>query len=211
LETITSLQQVFDILNQHKLKVNIEKCTFMQPEVEVLGHKVSAEGLSPLDNKVKVIKEWKPPTSVHELRSFLGAIGYYRDFINEYAKIFAPLCSLLKKNQKFIWKSEQEESFKILKERLINAPILKFPNFEKEFIIRTDASYEGVGGVLLQKDDETGKEHPVHYVSRSLSKAEKNYGITDLEGTALIYCINKLKSYIMGNPIPTIVYTCKSI
>jgi len=114
---------------------------------------------------------------------------------------------LLKKNQKFIWKSEQEGSFKILKERLINAPILKFPNFEKEFIIRTDASYEGVGGVLLQKDDETGKEHPVHYVSRSLSKAEKNYGITDLEGTALIYCINKLKSYIMGNPIPTIVYT----
>jgi len=86
-EHLEHVRQVFDILNQHKLKVNIEKCTFMQPEVEVLGHKVSAEGLSPLDNKIKAIKEWKPPTTVHELRSFLGAIGYYRDFIDEYAKI----------------------------------------------------------------------------------------------------------------------------
>jgi len=89
----------------------------------------------------------------------------------------------------------------------MNAPILKFPCFEKEFIIRTDASYDGIGGVLLQKDDETGKEHPIHYVSRSLSKAERNYGIIDLEGAALIYCITKLKAYIMGNPITTIVYT----
>jgi len=68
-----------------------------------------------------------------------------------------------------------------LKEKLINAPILKYPSFNQRFIIRTDASYEGIGGVLLQEDLETKKEHPVHYISRSLSKAEKNYGITDLE------------------------------
>eukprot|EP00833_Pecoramyces_ruminatium_P004031 jgi/Orpsp1_1/1178063/evm.model.c7180000063880.1 len=163
-EHLEHIKQVLSILEEHKLKINIEKCSFMQSEVEVLGHKVSAEGLSPLDNKVQVIKEWKPPTNVHELRSFLGAIGYYREFIPKYSKTSAPLCSLLRKNVKYTWKNDQETSFNTLKERLINAPILKFPNFEKEFIIRTDASYDGFGGVLLQKDDESGKEHPIHYI-----------------------------------------------
>eukprot|EP00833_Pecoramyces_ruminatium_P006316 jgi/Orpsp1_1/1180348/evm.model.c7180000073047.1 len=130
-EHLEHIKQVLSILEEHKLKINIEKCSFMQSEVEVLGHKVSAEGLSPLDNKVQ--------------------------------------------NVKYTWKNDQETSFNTLKERLINAPILKFPNFEKEFIIRTDASYDGFGGVLLQKDDESGKEHPIHYISRSLTKAEKNY------------------------------------
>jgi len=206
-EHLQHIEQVLKIFKEHKLKINIEKCSFMQTEVEVLGHKVSAKGLSPLDDKVKAIKNWVPPTNVHELRSFLGAIGYYRNFIDEYAKTTAPLCKLLKKGVKFKWNNEHDTKFNLLKEKLINAPILRFPRFDKEFIIRTDASYEGVGGVLLQQDEESNKEHPVHYISRSLSKAERNYGITDLEGAALIYCISKLKSYIMGNPIPTIVYT----
>ena len=158
-----------------------------------------------MENKVKAIKEWNVPSNINELRSFLGAIGYYRNFIKDFAKVTASLCTLLRKGFKFEWKKEQEESFKIHKE--INTPILRFPRFDREFIIRTYASYDGIGGVLLQKDDETGKKHPVHYISRSLSKSEKNYGITDLEGAALIYCINKLKSFIMGNPMQTIVYT----
>jgi len=117
------------------------------------------------------------------------------------------LCKLLRKNVKFKWTNDQEESFKILKRKLINSPILKFPYFDKEFIIHTDASYEDLGGVLLQKDDETGVEHPIHFISRSLSKAERNYGITDLEGAALYYCLVKFKPYIMGNINPTIIYT----
>ena len=112
-----------------------------------------------------------------------------------------------KKNTKYIWNKEQQESFELLKEKLINAPILKFPLFDKPFIIRTDASYNGIGGVLLQKEEETGKEHPIHFISRSLKKAEKNYGITDLEGTALFYCMTKFKSFIEGNPLPTTIYT----
>jgi len=206
-EHLKHIKQVLDIFAKHKLKINIEKCSFMQTEVEVLGHKVSTQGLSPLDSKIEAIKNWEAPSTVHELRSFLGAIGYYREFIPKYAQITAPLCKLLRKGTKYIWTKEHQECFTKLKELLMNAPILKFPCFEKEFIIRTDASYDGIGGVLLQKDDETGKEHPIHYISRSLSKAERNYGITDLEGAALIYCITKLKAYIMGNPITTIVYT----
>ena len=206
-EHIEHIRQVLAVFKRHKLKINIEKCSFLQTEVEVLGHKVSVDGLSPLDSKIQVIKNWKAPTNVHELRSFLGATGYYRNFIDKYAQITAPLCKLLKKGIKYQWDKKHQDSFNMLKEKLINAPILKYPCFDRRFIIRTDASYNGVGGVLLQEDPDTKKEFPIHYVSRSLSKAEHNYGITDLEGAALIYCISKLKSYIMGNPIKTLVIT----
>jgi len=179
----------------------------MQEEVEVLGHKISAKGLSPLDGKIEAIKKWKAPTDIHELRSFLGAVGYYRNFIDKYAQTTSSMCNLLRKGVSYQWTPEHQKSFEELKEKLINSPILKFPQFDKPFIIRTDASYEGIGGVLLQVDEETKTEHPIHYISRSLTKAEKNYGITDLEGAALHYCLMKLKSYIMGNPLKTIVYT----
>ena len=206
-EHLEHIKEVLKIFKKYHLKINIEKCKFMQTEVEVLGHKLTTEGLSPMDSKVEAIRNWKSPTNVHELRSFLGAVGYYRNFVNKYSQISAPLCKLLKKGEKYIWNKEQEESFKSLKEGLINAPILKFPQFDKEFIIRTDASYDGIGGVLLQKDEETKIEHPVHYISRTLTKSEKNYGITDLKGAALYYCLTKLKPYIIGNPIKTIIYT----
>lgn len=90
---------------------------------------------------------------------------------------------------------------------MIKAPILHFPSFDKPFVIRTDASRSGVGGVLLQKDEEKEVEYPIYYVSRSLSKSEKNYGITDLEGCAIHYCVKKFKQYIMGNSNRTTIIT----
>ena len=86
----------------------------MQPEVEVLGHKVSAQGLSLLESKIESIKNWKSPSNLHELRSFLGAIGYYRDFIDKYARITAPLCKLLRKDVEIRWNKEQNDSFNIV-------------------------------------------------------------------------------------------------
>jgi len=97
-----------------------------------------------------------------------------------------------------MWANEQEERFQDLKGRLTKAPILKYPNFEKPFIIRTDASLEGIGGVLIQKN-ENENEHSIHYVSRTLQPAELNYSINDLEGTAAFYCCKKFKSYPGGN------------
>ena len=205
-EHLVHIKQVLEVFKENKLKINIEKCHFLQTEVDVLGHKLTTKGLSPMESKITAIKKWEAPSSLHELRSFLGAVGYYRDFIPKYAQITSPLCKLLKKNTKYEWNKEQQESFELLKKKLINSPILKFPLFDKPFIIRTNASYNGIGGVLLQKEEETGKEHPIHFISRSLKKAEKNYGITDLEGTALFYCMTKFKYYIEGNPLPTTIY-----
>jgi len=91
-------------------------------------------------------------------------------------------------------------------DKLLFEPILQMPYFDNSFLIRTDASYAGIGGVLLQKDD-NNVEKPIHYVSRSLKPEEVNYGITDLEGTAATYCMNKFKSYISGSKFDTILYT----
>ena len=87
----------------------------MQTEVEVLGHKVSEKRSDPLDNKIESIKNWKPPSNLHELRSFLRAIVYYRDFIDKYARITAPLCKLLRKDVEFRWNKEQNDNFNIQK------------------------------------------------------------------------------------------------
>jgi len=120
-EHLEHIAKVLAVFKEHKLKINIEKCSFIQKEIEVLGHKAPAKGLSPLDNKIESIKNWKPPSNLHELRSFLGAIGYYRDFINKYAQITAPLYKLLSKDTEFQWNTEQNNSFNILKEKLMNA------------------------------------------------------------------------------------------
>jgi len=133
-------------------------------------------------------------------------VGYYRKFILNFANIAKPLFKLVKKGVKFVWDKEQDESFNELKLKLASAPILVMPDFEKQFIIRTDASFDGIGGVLLQKD-ENGTEKPIHFVSRSLKPAEKNYSITDLEGTSATYCVQKFKSYISGNKYETLSFT----
>jgi len=179
----------------------------MKTEVLVLGHLLTSKGLKPQSNKVEAILNWQPPKNIAELRSFFVAVGYYRQFIPNYSSMSEPLCRLLKKNAKFIWSSDQDLSFKFLKQKLMESPVLTFPNFNKPFLVRTDASYTGLGGVLLQMEEETGMELPIHYISRSLNKAERHYSVTDLEGAALFYCISKFKQYILGNKIPTKVIT----
>jgi len=205
-EHLDDLFEVFKIIRENGLKLNLEKCNFFQNKVELLGHTISTDGIEPIQTKVKVVAEWLPPNTVNQLQSFLGSVGYYRKFIYNFASIAKPLFSLLKKKAQFLWTDKENESFEELKRRLITAPILRMPDFSKQFIIRTDASFFGLGGVLLQNDDE-GKERPIHFISRSLKPAEKNYGITDLEGTAAAFCVKKFKSYISGNPYETLLYT----
>ena len=200
------LAEVFSILKKNGLKLNLEKCHFFQEEVELLGHILSTKGIKPIPEKVKIIANWLPPKDVSKLTSFLGAVGYYRKFIKDFAQIAKPLFKLLKKNTKFEWTTEADLAFITLKDRLINAPILVPPDFKKPFIIRTDASRNGIGGVIMQRD-EKGVEKPIHYISRSLKTSENNYSVTDLEGTAALYCVKKFKHYILGNQSDTTLIT----
>jgi len=205
-EHLNNLQDIFNIIKENGLKVNLSKCHFLKKEVQVLGHLLTTESIKTVQKKVDSIKIMKSPTNLTQLRSFLGAVGYYRKFIKNYSSIAQPLYKLQKKNTKFQWTQTEENAFSELKENLVKAPILSFPNFDKQFIIRTDASYDGLGDVLIQKDNE-GVEHPIFYVSRTLKKYELNYSVTDIEGTAAFYCTKKFKSYLNSNNFKTILFT----
>ena len=157
----------------------------MLKEIEFLGHIVSAKGVAVDPRKTKVIKEWPQPTSVTEVRSFLGMANYYKKFVKEFAQIAGPLTYLLKKGVPLEWKAEQEKAFSTLKQKLVEAPVLRTPDFKLPFVVTTDASDYAIGQVL-QQDDGNGLR-PVAYESRKLTPAEKNYAIHEKELLAIIH------------------------
>ncbi|GJS38618.1 putative reverse transcriptase domain-containing protein [Tanacetum coccineum] len=125
--------------------------------------------------KVESVKNWKTPESSTEIRSFLRLAGYYRRFIKNFSKITKPLTLLTQKNKTYVWGDEQDEAFRILKEKLCNAPVLALPDRLDDFVVYCDASKQGFGCVLMQ----WGKV--IAYASRQLKKHEKNYTTHDLD------------------------------
>jgi len=144
------LRKVFQRLRENKLYAKLEKCKFGVTEVDFLGHRITQQGLMMDDHKVKAILDWEPPKSVPALGSFLGLASYYRKFIKNFAKIAAPLTNLLKKfTVTYDWDEACDEAFGTLKGILVEAPVLKLPDFDKEFEIHSDASNFAIGGVIM--------------------------------------------------------------
>ncbi len=144
------LRKMFQRLKENKLYAKFEKCEFRVTEVDFLGHRITQEGLKMDDHKVKAILDWESPKSVPALKSFLGLASYYQKFIKKFAKIAAPLTNLLKKSAvTYEWEEACNETFETLKGILVKAPVLKLPDFNKEFEIHSDASDFAIGGVLL--------------------------------------------------------------
>jgi len=146
--------------------------------------------------KVKAISERIPPKNVKQVQQFLGICNYYRRFIKDYAKMAAPMFHLLKKEEKFVWTSEQNESFEKLKNSLVAYPVLRQPDLRKEFTLHTDASGFAIGSVLSQVTD--GKEYPIAYYSRILKGAEKHYGISEKECLSIVVSIKHFRVYLHG-------------
>jgi len=142
-----------------------------------LGHIISENGISP--SKLTTIKEFSTLRKVKDIQSFIGLAGYYRKFIADFSKIAKPLTKLIKKSEKFEWTAEQQNAFKTLKEKLMTAPVLKYPDFTEKFIAITDASAFAIGVILLQ--GKVGNDRPIAYVSKVLSRAEQNYNTTEKE------------------------------
>uniref|UniRef100_A0A914YC62 RNA-directed DNA polymerase n=1 Tax=Panagrolaimus superbus TaxID=310955 RepID=A0A914YC62_9BILA len=146
------------------------------------------------------------PTNVMQIRQFIGLASYHRKFVKGFAKIAAPLIKLTRKNIAFQWNDEEQQSFDQLKESLVKAPVLSQPDYEsaiegsKPFVVWTDACKTGVGAVLTQQDD-TGNFHPLFYISKACSAAERNYSITQLEALAVVVAMRKLKTFVMGAKI----------
>ena len=182
------VRKFFNRLTLTRLMLQPEKVHFLRKEVAFLGHIVSERGVEPDPEKIKAVSEFPQPKGVRNIREFLGLTGYYHRFIQDYAKIAKPLHELLKKDKKFNWEESQQTSFEALKERLCAHPILLFPDFDKPFMLTTNASDTAIGAVLSQEKDNF--DHPVAYLSRSLNKAERNYSTTEKECLTVLYALN---------------------
>ncbi|GKB03308.1 putative reverse transcriptase domain-containing protein [Tanacetum coccineum] len=170
-------------LLREKLYVKFSKCEFWLQEVHFLGHVVNQSGIHMDPSKIEAVKNWKAPTTSSEILSFLGLAGYYRRFIANFSKIAKPLTSLTQKNQKYVWGVEQEEAFQTLKNNLCDAPILSLPDGVEDFVVYCDASNQGLGCVLMQRNK------VIAYASRQLKIHEKNYTTHDLELGAVVFAL----------------------
>ena len=175
------MRLVLEKLRQHQLYAKFNKCEFWLDQVAFLGHVITKEGVAVDPEKIKAVMEWRTPTSVPEIRSFLGLAGYYRRFIKDFSAIAKPMTRLLKKDRKFEWTPECQSSFQRLKHKLTTTPVLILPDIQKDFEIYCDASRQGLGCVLMQE----GKV--VAYASRQLRPHEDNYPTHDLELAAVVH------------------------
>ena len=144
------LQITLHTLRKNTLYAKKSKCIFRVKEVDYLGHVISAQGVTTDPSKVVAVKDWPTPTTVKQLRGFLGLTGYYRRFVRHYGQISKPLTDLLRKNA-FHWDTSTQQAFDHLKEAMVTAPVLALPNFFKTFVVETDASGVGLGAILMQE------------------------------------------------------------
>ncbi|CAG8623740.1 10006_t:CDS:2 [Dentiscutata erythropus] len=159
------------------------------------GHVIDKDGVAPDDDKIKKIRDFPIPTTLRQLRAFLGLASYYRRLIKGFSKTAKPLNKLLSSEIKFHWAKEQDKAFNTLKSHFIIAPILRYPNFDRPFYLHTDTSITELGAVLSQLDNED-KKYVVVYTSRSISKAEKNYSVPELECLAVIWAVEHFHQYL---------------
>ncbi|XP_076660488.1 uncharacterized protein LOC143363841, partial [Halictus rubicundus] len=187
-----NLAMVLQRLRELGLKIQPDKCEFLKPELEYLGHLVTAEGVKPNPKKILAVERFKVPTTPTEIKSFLGLSGHYRKFIRNFSKIAKPLTDLTQKDVPFHWTDKQQNSFETLKQKLCEAPVLTYPDFNRQFTLTTDASNEGIGAVLSQDG------HPCCYISRTLNAPERNYTTTEKELLAIVWAVKRLRQYLLG-------------
>ncbi|CAI5467973.1 unnamed protein product [Closterium sp. Yama58-4] len=195
-EHVQHLQKVFEVLRREQLYAKQSKCEFFLPDVEFLGHVVSASGIRTDPKKIAAVQDWLAPTSVKELQSFLGFANYYRRFVQEYASIASPLTDLLRKGVEYVWGPAQQQAFEQMKQSLTSSPTLSYPDPTRPYVVVTDASDQAIGAVLLQ--DQGRGLQPIAYESRKLRGAELNYPIHDKEALAIIHAYKVWRCYLEG-------------
>ena len=196
-EHLVHLKETLNLLHQAGLRLNSDKCDIAVSEFKFLGFIVSSKGILPDPEKCKAINEMPRPTNAKGVRRFLGATGFFRRHIPQYAKIAVPLTHLTKKDTKFTWTDESQEAFDKLKVKLTTAPALRNPDYKKPFEVHCDASKIAVGACLMQKGDD-GTPHAIAYFSRKTKGAEVRYSATDSEALAAVEAVRAFDPYIYG-------------
>ncbi|XP_072164343.1 uncharacterized protein [Diadema setosum] len=192
------LEEVLHRLRHANLTAKPNKCFVGFNTIEFLGHQVSRGCVRPTLDKVESIVSAPRPETKKQLRSFIGLAGYYRKFVPNFSATAVPLTDRTKKGEpnKVKWEKEQEQAFRSLKAALANAPILQLPDVTKPFILRTDASDNGVGAVLLQETE--GEKFPVAYASKKLLPRERVYSTIEKECLAVVWAVQKFEPYLYG-------------
>jgi len=194
---LQDLEETLQLLLAAGLKLNMAKCHFAATTIDFLGFTISPEGVLPNQDKVVAIAKTPAPRNVREVRRFLGCTGFFRKHIPGYATISSPLHLLLKKNQKWFWGADQQKAFQELKDRLTTAPVLRQPDFNREFELHTDASSIAIGSCLMQRSDDS-TPHAIAYFSRKLRGAESRYPAIDLEALSVVEGVRIFDSYLYG-------------
>ena len=202
-EHLDHIQQVFDRLRQHQLRLKLKKCNFLKAETNYLGFVINSDGISPDPKKVEIIKSLPSPTCVKEVRSFIGMASYYRRFIPNFSEIAKPIVALTKKYAKFKWDIDCQTAFDCMKRQLSSLPILGYPDTNKPYILYTDASNSCIGACLTQPIDRKESESPVirnekpiYYLSHKLSDTQTRWSTIEKEAFAIHYALQKLDHYL---------------
>ena len=195
-EHLQRLEVLLQRLKDVNLKLKPSKCCLMKKRVTFLGHVVSGDGIATDPEKARLVSEWPVPTTLKQLRGFLGLSSYYRKFIRGYAHIAGPLTNLLKKNQRFVWTEDCQEAFEALKTALTSDPVLALPNERDMFVLDTDAADSSIGAVLSQIQG--GEERIVQFAGRRLNANEVHYCATRKEMLAVVHFTKHFKHYLLG-------------
>ena len=211
---VEDIETVFKLLAENGLKLKVKKCYFFRNKIDYLGHVVSSEGVAPNEQKIQSILTYPEPRNTKELSSFLGLASYYRKFIRAFAEKAHPLTRLTRKDVAWEWGDKQKDAFNCIKTCLTSKPILRYPDFSREFIIHTDASGYGIGAVLAQmqcpphsaktveENDEI--EVVIAYSSKHLNDRESKWSTTEKEAYAIIHAIQVFKPYLYGRKFTVI-------
>jgi RNase H-like domain found in reverse transcriptase/Reverse transcriptase (RNA-dependent DNA polymerase) len=207
-KTIDGLKRIERIIlekaKENDLYFKAKKCEFMKLKIEYLGLVVEEGKLAMDPMKLKGILEWLTLKTVKEVRSFQGFGNFYCRFIKGFSDLAHPLNNLLKKDKKFIWSEECQEAFDLLKKRFTEEPVIMMPDHSKPFQIQVDSSLFATGGILSQTDA-NGDRHPCAYLSKSLTKEQRNYDTGDRELLVIVRALKEWRHYIQGSGHTTTV------
>eukprot|EP00731_Ephydatia_muelleri_P018868 Em0011g908a len=194
---LCNLEKVLSCLEESGLKLKLSKCSFLLSSVEYLGHRISAAGIQPTDDKKKAILQAPAPKNVTQLKSWLGLLNYYSKFLPNLSATLAPLYDLLKSQRSWSWESSQQVAFSKAKELLTSASVLVHYEPDRELVLACDASEYGVGAVLSHHFEE-GFDRPIAFASRRLAPAERKYSQLDKEALAIVFGVDKFHQYLYG-------------
>ena len=197
-EHLENLRTVLQRLREAGLKLKPSKCDLLKTEVQYLGYVVSADGIKIDPRKTQAVRDFPVPKNVRSLREFLGLTSYYRRFIDGYSRMAKPLYQLTKKDVPYSWSPAHQQAFERLKERLTAVPVLVYPNFTMPFLLETDASRDGLGAVLAQRQLD-GTMRPIAYASRTIQGAEARYASSELEALGVVWATRHFRHYLFGH------------